>query len=444
MKSGFIYYNIDRYQFEYSDNHLIISTYGKECTNEFDSRNIKVFEGEYFPSNKKIIFYKAAGFSKVNHIQESNVDLVFISKFNYLNDIKVLNFSCRELDVMYDKRIIKDVSYDDFFLDGRLDISIAEYKETDSQKYKVNIDGKDMYFSIVVSRGISKKIKSGLSTEIILRVEGDFDKNYDLIFRTIDVVKNVFSYLFYRKNIFFNKISFGSKNVEGKYWEEGTIDYIENQNIINIPDDGELKKRYVLFSSIESIFGQIIQSIVDGSIYTRNIPADQIEKSRITPSRIIMTTSTFEHEFKLNFPNGVKHRQKTIDKRESLLKLMDDLEADERLRPYLKEWNKFKENIFFDNLSSRIYYAIEEYSSIIDKIANKIYTLNSLEYNLSIMSESVEKLRNDYAHGNSKLEYNYNEVLGIIILERTIYVMQLKRLGLSEKNIKSFIFKLFG
>lgn len=57
----------------------------------------------------------------------------------------------------------------------------------------------------------------------------------------------------------------------------------------------------------------------------------------------------------------------------------------------------------------------------------------------------LQKFRNDLAHGNMgiNIDLDLDGLVGIIFLERLIYIMQLKRLGLDDDNIIKAIKSLF-
>ena len=59
------------------------------------------------------------------------------------------------------------------------------------------------------------------------------------------------------------------------------------------------------------------------------------------------------------------------------------------------------------------------------------------------MGERLASQRNHYAHGDLDEDFIGDSLLDLIFLERILYAMQLKRFGISEKNIQRSINDLF-
>ena len=59
------------------------------------------------------------------------------------------------------------------------------------------------------------------------------------------------------------------------------------------------------------------------------------------------------------------------------------------------------------------------------------------------MGHRLAEQRNDFDHGNLNKDFSDLAMLDIIFLERVIYMIQLKRLGLDNYNIKNCINDLF-
>ena len=59
------------------------------------------------------------------------------------------------------------------------------------------------------------------------------------------------------------------------------------------------------------------------------------------------------------------------------------------------------------------------------------------------MGERLASQRNHYAHGDLDEEFIGDSLLDLIFLERVLYAMQLKRFGVSDKNIQYAINDLF-
>lgn len=86
-------------------------------------------------------------------------------------------------------------------------------------------------------------------------------------------------------------------------------------------------------------------------------------------------------------------------------------------------------------MSTFRYMIVDYIKTIDDKILQAIIDENLFIRNMPGKSirqtyTYIQKLRNDFAHGNMDIDIDSDGLIGIIYLERLIYIMQLKRLGL--------------
>ena len=94
-------------------------------------------------------------------------------------------------------------------------------------------------------------------------------------------------------------------------------------------------------------------------------------------------------------------------------------------------------------MESKLIYTNEKLKNVSEVFLQHLCSLNHIENKNKIFT-NLQKLRNDFAHGNMDIDIDSDGFVGIIYLERLIYIMQLKRFGLDDENIKKAINKLFG
>lgn len=264
--------------------------------------------------------------------------------------------------------------------------------------------------------------------------------NYELIYDIIMSCYTFISYLYYRQNINLNSIELLIRDKEGRYLEIGEMT-IWAHNIVN-PEEDYLKKHYIEYDFIKTIDDKILQAIIDEKIFIRHIPENEIKRNQITSQSFVIISSAFEWEFSQLFPNGVKHRKNKINKVEEIKKDLLQLSSNyDKQKSKIIE--KIVENIGKDNLESKLIYTNKELKDASEVFIQHLCSLNHIKNKDKIFT-NLQKLRNDFAHGNMDIDLDSDGFVGIIYLERLIYIMQLKRFGLDDKNIKKAINKLFG
>ena len=102
-----------------------------------------------------------------------------------------------------------------------------------------------------------------------------------------------------------------------------------------------------------------------------------------------------------------------------------------------------KNGIGFAPLQAKMVQTGKDLDSIISPFGKYLCAINKKELNYSKMGERLASQRNHYAHGDLDEEFIGDSLLDLIFLERILYAMQLKRFGVSEKNIQHSINDLF-
>ena len=227
---------------------------------------------------------------------------------------------------------------------------------------------------------------------------------------------------------------------KGKYFPVAQMTlFIHN---IDEAEENYIKKYHINYDYIKTIDHKILQAIVDEKIFIRHIPENELKRNQITPQSFVIVSSAFEWEFKQLFPNGVEHTKTKINKMEEIKNdlLQLSVNYDKQKNKVIK---KIVEDVGRDNLESKIIYTNKKLSNISEIFLQYLCNLNYIKNKNKIFT-NLQKLRNDFAHGNMDIDIDSDGFVGIIYLERLIYIMQLKRFGLDDENIKKAINKLFG
>ncbi len=111
------------------------------------------------------------------------------------------------------------------------------------------------------------------------------------------------------------------------------------------------------------------------------------------------------------------------------------------------EW-EYKQNYLdgkkpTDCFKDRLVKALNDYSDCIVLFAQRLFFLNDKAYSVDAVAEK-KNARNDFAHGDIKIEYDLETILGLAILPYLIYAMQLRVAGMDTDAIKKSINNLFA
>lgn len=444
MKSGYYIYNNEKYLFELEDDLMTVTEENKINIKKFlnmingnyeKEESIQILRVKMFPNWNDAIIFHRENLEHIGGIYEFKIIglIEFVNKEERADGI---NFFSKELDYMYD--LSKALDKFTYKTNGEVDISYKSFEETNTIKKLLKIDGKDIKYSFSINRNFSSNLPNNyIQTETLLRYEYDnLSENYVLIYDLANITHRFISYLYYRQNTNFDRIVLLKKENE-KYFKvaEMTMFFKDCVN-----DKKYLQKYHINYDNIKDIDDKILQAIIDNQLFIRHIPNNEKNRNIITPQSFVMVSSAFEWEFNQLFPEGVKHSQKKEKDIEEIKNRLSEALSEKKYEKFLKEIIK---NIGKDNLESKLIFANKELKNESEIFLKYLLELNNIENTNSIFTE-LQKLRNDFAHGNLEINLELKGLVGMIYLERMVYIMQLKRLGLDEENIKIAINDLFG
>lgn len=378
------------------------------------------------PSNKNVGY--------VNSILKiSIVSHIVLTKRT--DSISRISFYAKELNYIYNtQKSIESYSIGDA---GNAGVNL---KSTESESNIFIVDDKEVKCFFSVDRKLSSQVKE---TPILLatNINFEFDTTNDYMFivKIYFIAKQFIQYLVYRKNIQFDKITTRILNEDNLYEENGQV-YI-NEEILYDEDEKIISTNYIPFDFIKNFENKILQEISSNTLYIKHIPLHHNYSKN--EASFVLITAGFEWEFKQLFPEDTR-------KTEERLKLIED--ANSNIQGLIdtstgKMKKIFKSLLNFTDLSgldSNIEYALNTLNDIIYEFAEYLYELNNKEMNYTDIAKRVSIQRNNFAHGNLDKDLDPDSILDIILLERLIYIMQLKRIGIPDINIKKCINQLFN
>ena len=448
MKSGYYIYNNEKYRFELDDEYItVVNENGVDFKKLIDNLNgkykekqsIQTLKVKLFPNwNDAIIFHN---YNLDSIGTTSTFKILGIIEFKYEEQrIDALNVYAKELEYIYDSsRVLDGFKYDE---KGNMNLLIKSFEQVNSVKKQIKLRNTIIDYRFEINRKISTKdINNYFIANTILKFEWDsLTEAYESIYDIIMTCYIFISYLYYRQNINFESIDLLNRNENGKYSTIAKM-IIYTHNIEDIDED-YLKKHYIDYNNIKTIDDKILQAIIDENIFVRHIPENELKRNQITPQSFVIVSSAFEWEFKQLFPNGVEHNKTKMNQ-------IADIKTDllELSKNYGKQKGKIIEkiieNLGKDNLESKLIYTNKKLKKVSEVFLKHLCNLNDIATKNKIFT-NLQKLRNDFAHGNMDIDVDSDGFVGIIYLERLVYIMQLKRFGLDDDNIKKAVNKLFG
>lgn len=443
MKYGSFTYNENEYLFTIDNGKMkVANKNGIDVIKMFLSWNKKAtfvkslqyLEVRFFPlANKGIIFHQ----DSLEFIDGGEfIDIIGYIEFeNEKEEINGASIEFEELNYYLDTN--KSISNIDYSEDG---INIALSKSIKTSKKSFKVKNKKIEYWYELNNQYNNKSKDIFSLATTINFDfGDKVDDYSLLTDVYNINHIYFSYISQRQNIVDNIItllSIKKDNITkvGKFVFNKKKDININMNI----SPEEIEEHIIRYDNIEPIESKMFESIAKHELFLRHIPRNQVERNQISDGRFLSHTSGFEWEFDQMYPNGI-HKESTINKSIKLSKKLDTLEFDSWEKGIIRNTKKHMLDISLEAKMNKVYEDLHTFSV---PILNQILSLNEVNDKKSIFKE-VNELRNNFAHGEIKIDYGSDGILGIIYLERMIYVMQLKRLGLDDENIKKCINSLF-
>ncbi|QAT51913.1 hypothetical protein [Bacillus licheniformis] len=351
-----------------------------------------------------------------------------------------IQFESEELNWFYD--VENAYSFEKEHQTGEIKIETKPFTDLEkSFDFKFNeelINGK-----LNISRKVKGKVSPlNLNTELTLRFEKTTD-DYDKLQKLIYLIKNVFSFLSYRKNISINNIFLKKIDPKsGLYTKVGRL-YI-NEPVYVEQDPISIRGKIIDIPLVEGCLGKIFERISEKEIYMRHIP----DNSNIptTPAHFVMVTAGFEWQYDLSGGMDESTHKDIEAERELLLFLEEKIETyTGRKKKYFRGIKSLVERRK-NTLSDKIEWALEKYIDVLDVFIRHIYNISKEEaIPFEKIADRIARRRNLFAHGvmtSDKDELLNN--LDLRVMEWLFYVLVLESVGVSKENIRFAIKKLFS
>ena len=400
-----------------------------------------ILTGSCNETNKKIIFIFTIGssFRTVNNTLYIK-PRAFINCRLDRNSIDRLAFTCPELDKIFPVNMGYKIALDvDAIDEGTYGVESKPFKDHTSEELSFTFQGKEItvYFSI------AKFLHAGRRTplEYVSSLYLVFDETSDYLFayQLYLVALEFIQFLCNRKNIVFDSIELSCPDKSGRHEKYAELVVLRDVEA----EDTEINKiRAIEYQHIEGHEHALLQVISDGSLYLRHLPETTRVGRTITAATFVMITAAFEWEFRKLYPDGVAKKDKVIKAEQRITELLNQL-IDEKKGEEKKILKFLNKPVGGDNLSSEIIHVGKELCDVIDPFGKYLYKINGEELKYTEMGERVAQQRNNFAHGNLDKEFIGLALLDIMFLQKIVYAMQLRRVGLDDIQIRGAINTLF-
>lgn len=446
MFTGITEYQGKKYNFKIEEDTLRIESIDDDgfcwmdaLENEKRELTQREFRCEcFFTGEVLIALSQSKYYSFTNNTMVIKLHAVIVFR-SEVSPIYRMVFYSPELDSILETR--KAFDSIEYSTDGSIKMSIKPSADTTLIDGKFTIMDSEIEIQFAIARAVSFD-NSSQPVELhgIMIFKFSAQDSIEMFVRMSEYAKMFLSFLCYRNNTSFRKISLQKKNEKGQFLECGecvifSSDEIENSTLI--------AERRIPYSYIREKACLLLQDIVQGALYLRHIPYSYRDSRRISPARFVLIMAAFDWEFRKMYPDGLPKSSA----REAAERIAKDTLSDlvESSTGKLKNIYKYLLDRTQDtSMQTKIAHTCNDNSEIASILGKQLYSSNSGALDFSLISERLGKQRNNFAHGNIQDPVSDHAVLDFLFLERIIYVMQLSRYLKDDTPIVNAISELFN
>lgn len=391
---------------------------------ESGSGNILVFFVDHIPfSDGKAIIWTSVTLQVYYYLELNEPNCIF-------GDIR---FSFPELD--YFINLNNGVEKEADLENRSFNIKTLPYDDT-KQNFEFKIGKAQVKCELGIKRTLTQNPSSPLSLSGFLSCSFQNTSNIAFLLHIYAIIKRLFCFLCYRKNVNISDISLYSTNEKYGNVKSGDLHICFDRYGENECD--ETIEKTIEFRYLKDKISSLMQLIADDELYFEHIPANNEDSHHITPARFVLITAAFEWNFKKYYTIPVSSYRTDVknDVLSKILEIAKEKGYNSKKKSELKLYQKIIQNVDC-SLSESINHAFKDCDDILNPFIDRVYKINGLlTDSYSNISQRLQTQRNNYAHGNIDKEMDDNIVLDTIFIEWLNYCMVFKVLGYS--NIQTF------
>lgn len=402
---------------------------------------------EGITGDKKRIFFF---FTDNNSYQNGNYvyDVEYVYACDYKDGLNIdgIKIKSREINYFYN---LKTYLKQDYQLDGKTfskySFELNSHPDCDFGKFRFH----DYSVSLKGSMSWEKENDTYSPVQLFSLLIMELSrKTYDLdkIYELVCLVKSVFRFLCYRKNIVFDEIKTFLFTDDHFRKEIGTFYLFDSE----IQEELSKKATYQIITSdeIENSISNIFSLEMCDILYHTHISDSFYSISIYTPQRMLSILIAFEHYFSKLFPdvNMVSEEFKIAQ-----TDVINYLEAkiSETHGKQKEKYKSIKRSIskINDSYMSNLKKALEDNYNCLVPFIKKIYNVCKDEDVAKVIedcSSRSNKIRNKMAHGKLDIDFSTDNLHDIKLIELLIYSMVLKYVEVDETIIIKKIASLFN
>lgn len=257
--------------------------------------------------------------------------------------------------------------------------------------------------------------------------------------RIIEHVREFLTYTTSRINISFSDIAFSSTKEKG-----ASFGKVQLLNQPPVEEDSKLLDLSIKYCHLNQHISPLLQALANEEIPYEHFYETLGERKTYRLNRVIFLFAAFEREYRnIYAPVNLRSEEYHLVK-QSVLDFINNrlVNASGKERKYLREFSRFitnHENAFADKFT----YTIKEIHDSIKPFWMNEYS-EMEDKQIDDVAVRLNIFRNDLMHGNINYDWQPIHFSDLLMLELSIYIMRLAKIGVSEKNIQSAINELYG
>ncbi len=392
--------------------------------------------GQCQPDNHEIIIF-VDPFTSKNSTKLLKVNYIF----EFKNNITIFDhmiFYVEEINYIYNVQKAIEYKIND---DGTRSILLKSNNETSSEWQTFIFEGKSILFKFGIGQTTNlgnSNIPITLQSAMVFKFEET--DNYEFLIQLYHLAKNLIMLLCNRNNFIINNVKL--LNLKKQLNDVCNFTSLEDKNILK-DNKRVLEKNFLSYDLIKNNINKIFQDLADKKIYLDHIPISRKNGLIITNARFLLITAAFEWEFERKYPEGIKHKNKTIEARELVKEHLNN-QINKNTGKAKEIFKYLLDDVDNDTLSSKFNHAYGHMEDILKNYTKNLYEENKEKFDCIKCGERIAKQRNNFAHGNIEQEFIGTSILDINLLEKMVYLLQFSHYDIDMNDIKKEFGNLFG
>lgn len=261
----------------------------------------------------------------------------------------------------------------------------------------------------------------------------------EIVVKSYQNLRKLFQYITYRRNISINRIYIFSNSKDNGV-SCGSITFNNNYKE---EKSNEMKDRVIKYIQLKENTVKILSAINSKQLCLDRL-VDSIENiSKYNRSRVFMIISDFEGEYSNTIERDTTQTDKYKEINEEIINLLSEYNNDKNgakrkhVKGIIRTINKLD-----NNLQQKIKSVLIDTESIMRPFCN-YYEEGSYSEIIENISSRISNIRNSIAHGKLDFEKSLINLKDVKIIEKLIYAIRLKKIGVYDIDIKKAINDLF-